>query len=289
MKNVLITGATGNVGIEVIKALQKISHDLNVCAGVRNLEKNEQLFKDYAVKLIKFDFTDFSTFENALQSCEILFLLRPPQISNTEKYFKPLIEVAKAKKIKHIIFISVQGAEKNSFIPHHKIEKLISESGIPYTFLRPAYFMQNFLTTLHQDLLKKYIFLPSGNAKFTVIDVRDIAKVTVKILLDVPNHLFKCYELTNNEQLSFQEMADILSEVLEEEITYKSPNLLKFIYQKRKEGQPFVYIFVLIFLHYFPRFQKPPQNSNWVQNITGIEPTEFKQFVKDFRVKLLKP
>jgi uncharacterized protein YbjT (DUF2867 family) len=288
MNKLLITGATGNVGMEVIKALQKTQHQYDIFAGVRDVERDAKKLSEYYLIPEKFDFMDVTTFEPALKNCQILFLLRPPQISDSQKYFKPLLEITQKCEVKHIVFLSVQGVEKSSIIPHYKIEKLIVESGIPYTFLRPAYFMQNFITTLHDDLVnKKRIFLPAGKAKFTLIDVRDIGEVTAKILMDITKHINQSYELTCNEKLTFQEMADKLSLGLGVQIEYISPNLVSFIFQKLKENVPFGYILVLIMLHYLPRFQQEPFFSNAFQKITGNKPSSFDQFVIENKDLLL--
>jgi uncharacterized protein YbjT (DUF2867 family) len=288
IKNVLVTGATGNVGIEVINALQKINHSLDIIAGVRNLYEESGRLHNYKLRIAKFDFTNATTYAPALQNCDILFLLRPPQISDPEKYFKPLIEVAKVCKIEHIIFLSVQGVEKSSIIPHHKIEKIIVDSKIPYTFLRPAYFMQNFITTLKNDLVqKKQIFLPAGSAKFTLVDVRDIGAVAARVVVNTSVHANKTYELTCNEALTFIEMAEKISNGIGEKITFVSPNLVRFVLDKRKEKVPAMFILVLIMLHYLPRFQKQPATTSCVKDITGVEPILFKQFVKDNK-ELLK-
>jgi uncharacterized protein YbjT (DUF2867 family) len=282
IKNVLITGATGNVGIEVINALQKINHSLDIIAGVRNLYEESGRLHNYKLRIAKFDFTNATTYAPALQNCDILFLLRPPQISDTEKYFKPLIEVAKACKIKHIIFLSLQGVEKSSIIPHHKIEKMIVDSKIPFTFLRPAYFMQNFTTTLKNDLVqKKQIFLPAGNAKFTLVDVRDIGAVAARVIVNSSVHANKTYELTCNEALTFTEMAEKISNGIGEKITFVSPNLVTFFLQKRKEKVPAMFILVLIMQHYLPRFQKQPAITSCVKDVTGVEPILFNRFIQD--------
>lgn len=281
MKKVLITGATGNTGREVINALDKIEHKLDIYAGVRDINVKAFVPSD-KIKLREFDFTDFNTYQTALASCDILFLLRPPQVSNVEKYFKPIIDICKVEQVKHIIFLSVQGVEKSKSIPHHKIEKLIVESKIPYTFLRPAYFMQNFTSTLRNDLVyKKRIYLPAGNALFTLIDVRDIGSVAAIIMTNVSKHINATYELTCKEKLSFLDMAKTLSHVLHSDIHYHSPNLFSFIIAKRKEKIPTMLILVMIMLHYFPRFQKAPQISEWVETITNKQPISFRQFVLD--------
>ena len=289
MKNILITGATGNVGTEVIKSLNKLRHTFQIYAGVFNIEKDTPKLKEYKLNALHFDFTNVATYKPALDNCDILFLLRPPQLSEVKKYFNPLIDVAVSCGVKHIVFLSVQGVEKSKIIPHHKIEKLIVESKIPYTFLRPAYFMQNFTTTLQNDLVKHHsIFLPAGNAKFTLVDVTDIGKVAAKILTETAKHLNRCYEITNSEKLSFGEMAEKLSKGLKTEIKYESPSLVRFFMVKRKEKMPFMLILVMIMLHYLPRFQKEPNTTEWVNKIINDEPKTFDEFVLENK-KLLIP
>lgn len=287
MQRILLTGATGNVGMEVIKSLCALDPPLEIVAGIRDVEQDKEKLLPYKVSLKKFDFTNIDTYIPAVENCQILFLLRPPQISDTEKYYKPLINSAKQTGIRHIVFLSVQGVEKSSIIPHHKIEKLIMESGISYTFLRPAYFMQNFSTTLREDLLtKKIIFLPAGNAKFTLVDVRDVGKVAATIILDTKNHINKSYELTCTEKLSFQEMAEKLTKGLATQINYQSPPLIHFYLTKRREKVPPMFILVMIMLHYFPRFQKEPSVTNWVEKLTGNHPTTFEKFIVDHKAML---
>jgi len=280
MTKILITGASGNIGIAILNSLQKSTHELEVFAGVRNpVAVNEKLAK-FNLKKIKFDFIDPETFAPALKDIDLLFLLRPPQLSDVKKYFTPLIEEVKKSSIQHIVFLSVQGVESSKIIPHHKIEKLIVESKIPYTFLRPAYFMQNFTTTLRKDIVEKsIIYLPAGKAKFTVIDTEDIGAVAAKIFMRPKNHIDKSYDLTNAETLSFGEMADKLSIGLKKKITFISPNLLQFFFRKRKEGVPTMLILVMIMLHYLPRFKATPKTTTTVKDITGLEAKTFDAFV----------
>jgi uncharacterized protein YbjT (DUF2867 family) len=288
MKNILITGATGNVGMAVIKSIQKLNSDFNLIVGVRDANEDNSTFENQNIKVVLFDVTDSLTFATAFKNIDVLFLLRPPQISEVQKYFEPLIESAIQTKIKHIVFLSVQGVEKSSIIPHHKIEKLIVESKIYYTFLRPAYFMQNFTSTLHKDLVvNKRIYLPAGKAKFTLIDVNDIGNVAAIVLTNSANHLNKIYELTNNEKLTFTEIAEKLSFGLKTKISYISPNIFSFYLQKRKEETPSILILVMIMLHYFPRFQAEPKITNCVKQITTREPKTFYQFIQD-NVNVLK-
>lgn len=287
MQKILISGATGNVGVEVIRAFPGQRQETEVLAAVRNPARFPDELKIHVDDVLRFDIEDSDTFDTALKGIDTLFLLRPPQVSDAKKYFKPLIEAAQRAEIQHIVFLSVQGADSNSVIPHHKIEQIILQSGIPYTFLRPAYFFQNYLGNLHKDLVERNeIFLPAGKAKFTLIDTRDIGAVAAEVMLHPQKHDFKAYDLTNDELLNFGEMAQILSQHLNRQIRYRSPNLLKFFLRKKNEGVPIPFILVMIMLHYLPRFSKPPLRSEYVRRITGRNPISFAEFVKDYREEL---
>lgn len=111
MSNILITGATGNIGFEVIRFLSKLDSSNSLIAGVRNIEKAKNFFKDYPnLDYAHFDFEDSDTFDNALNGIDRIFLLRPPQISDVDKHFKPLILSIKEKSINEIVFFISSGS-----------------------------------------------------------------------------------------------------------------------------------------------------------------------------------
>lgn len=287
METILITGATGNVGLEILRAFKARGDAPLLLAGARNPKKAASKLAGLPAEPVAFDFTDPASQKYALERADSLFLLRPPQISNVGKYFAPLIARAKAAKIRHIVFLSVQGVENSKIIPHHKIERLVAESGIPYTFLRPAYFLQNFTTTLRRDLVERQrVFLPAGKAKFTIIDAADIGAAAAEILDNPESHINKAYELTNYEKLTFGEMAARLSEGLGRKIEYISPNLLRFFFVKWREGMPPMFILVMIMLHYLPRFQSEPQTTERAEQLAGRPPKTFRAFVAEHKDKL---
>ncbi|MBC8111057.1 MAG: NmrA family NAD(P)-binding protein [Verrucomicrobia bacterium] len=285
MPTIFVTGASGNVGLETLKSLlsQPNQADLKVIAGVRDIAKAESNVLENIEKR-NFDFETPTTFGSALQGIDGLFLLRPPQLSAVKKYFQPLIEFIKSStSIKHVVFLSVQGAEKSRFIPHYKIEKLLIKYQIPYTFLRPGYFMQNFTTTLKADIKNRKIVLPAGNAKFNLTDVADIAKVAAKVLIQPEKFLNQAYEITGSQNYTFTEMAAILSEKTGKNILYEAVSPIDFFFIKRKEGMKTAFILVMIVLHYLPRFQAEPQISQWIEKITGDKPTNFEDFALKLR------
>jgi uncharacterized protein YbjT (DUF2867 family) len=268
---ILITGATGNIGKPLIHALRKRTHQHTILLAQheRDPQPNE----------VHFDFFNSKTWSSALSQTDILFLLRPPQIANINTVFKPLIQQAISSNIKHIVFLSVQGADKQLYIPHAKIEKLIRAAGIPYTFLRPAYFMQNFTTTFLDDIVQhNQILIPAGKVPFAVVDVDDIAEVAAEVLLHTERFVNKAIDITGSENLTFAQIVGIIGDARQKLVSYKSPSPFRYFIHKRKQGHSMMYILVLIMLHYLPRFRPAPSISTAVKEITGRNPVSFNTF-----------
>jgi len=288
MKRILVTGATGQVGSAVLAALRGVD-GIVVQAAVRNgSAASANLPGDGNVQTVAFDFSDPDTQDTALANCDSLFLLRPPQLTGD---FGDLIARARKHGVGHIVFLSVQGAQNNQFIPHHKIEQRLISSGVPCTMLRPAYFMQNFTSTLHDELVRRHrIFLPAGHAQFTLIDVDDIGRVAARVLTqDGTQHHGQAYTLTSATPLTFQQMASQLTAGLGTPITYESPNPWHFYRTLRRDGREPGLILVMLLLHMLPRFTGTPPVTRTVAELTGQDPGEFAQFVAAHRDKLLAP
>jgi len=290
MKRILVTGATGHVGSAVIAALRHVD-GIVVHAAVRDVAKAKAQTKwsaDAHVRLVAFDYNDVASQDVALAECDSLFLLRPPQLTGD---FGHLIARARRHGVQHIVFLSVQGAQSNWVIPHHRIEQRLMSGGVPYTFLRPAYFMQNFTSTLHDELARRHrIFLPAGEAQFTLVDVDDVGRAAAAVLkLPGTKHHGQAYTLTSRTPLNFQQMADALTAGLDVPILYVSPSPWRFYRTLSRDGQAPGLILVMLFLHLLPRFTSTPPVTNTVAALTGRAPVEFAEFVAFHRDELLMP
>jgi uncharacterized protein YbjT (DUF2867 family) len=177
VETILVSGASGTVGSEVVKQLFS-STDVNIKAAARSVEKIKNLEGD-RVKAISIDYNKPESLKYALKNVDRLFLLTP-DVPNADELASNLVNEAKKTGVRYIVKQSVMGADEDANVGtmrlHRKAEKIIEESGIPYTFLRPIEFMQNFIN-FHGHSIKNNnaFYLPLEDAKVSVVDVRDIA------------------------------------------------------------------------------------------------------------------
>ena len=209
---ILVTGATGNNGAEVIKELSR--KNVPVRAMVRDTEKAKNAgIKLPHVELVKGDFDKPETLLTALDNIDRAFLLTPSS-EQAEAQQNAFVQAAKKSGVAHIVKLSQFAARLDSpvrFLRYHAaVENEIKASGMAYTFLRPNLFMQgllNFAPTIKAD---NAFYAAIGEAKVSMIDVRDIADCAVAALTET-GHENKIYELTGPEALSHKEAAQKLS------------------------------------------------------------------------------
>jgi uncharacterized protein YbjT (DUF2867 family) len=280
MKPILVTGALGNVGAEVVKSLRSTGQ------AVRAVHLNAAAVIDRFgtdVEAVRFDFADPATFYQAFAGAEHMFLMRPPAISDVRRYIVPAIDAAKQAGVRHIVFLSLIGVEKNKIVPHYKIEQHILKLGMDYTFLRPSFFMQN-LSTTHRDGIRERdeIFVPAGAGKTSFVDVRDIATVAA-LTLRGEDHINTIYELTGDEALGYAEVAARLSIVLSRPIAYNNPSLLRFIRHQRARGTRWPLVLVMAGIYTTARLGLAGRVTDDVRRVLGRDPISFRQFAEDYR------
>lgn len=291
MKRILVTGATGNIGLELVHYLSELNSDFEILAAVRNIDNAKKTFNNYPnLHYRKFDFENESTFSGAFDQVDILFLLRPPHISDVEEVFRPLLNSAKEYGVNKVVFLSVQGAEKSKVIPHNKIERLVQELGFNFIFVRPSYFMQNLTTTLLPEILtKRSITLPSGKAKFNWIDVKNIGEATAILISKFEKYQNQAHEITGTENKNFGDVVDLITDITGDRIRFNSINPISFYFLKKKEGLNGEFAMVMTILHFLPRLQAEPKISDNYQKLTGKVPTTLQEFIDREKEKITTP
>ena len=227
---VLVTGATGTVGNELVKALLQRGAGVraevraDVRAEVRALTRKQPqpgTFPD-AVEIALGDLTDPVSVAEAMKGVDKLFLLNG---NVADELTQALTAYGLAKKagLKHVTYLSVFNADQFLEVPHFAAKAVVEEAirlgGMPYTILRPGYFFQNEIR-LKAVLTGPGIYpIPAGNQGLAAVDVRDIAAVAAKSLTE-EGHAGKTYDLVSSEMLSGPGAAATWSKVLGKKITY---------------------------------------------------------------------
>lgn len=195
---ILITGATGDIGVELVKILSGAGQSAR--AFVRNRARC-QAITILGIELVEGDFAKPETFMPALDGVDRLFLLIPSS-SEVEQQQRNFVDAAKRSKVRHLVKVSQLAADEPAagrFQRYHAaVEKQIPKSGIPYTFLRPNLFMQGLLNFRSTISSEGAFYAPAGDAKVSIVDVRDIASVAARALTEW-GHAGKTYDITGPE------------------------------------------------------------------------------------------
>ncbi|MBV8214543.1 MAG: NmrA family NAD(P)-binding protein [Verrucomicrobia bacterium] len=234
---ILVTGATGRVGSEVVKAL------LQRGADVRALTRKQPKPGTFpsAVEIALGDLTDPVSTAEALKGVDKLFLLNG---GAPDELVQALTAYSMSKKagLKHVTYASIFKADQFLEVPHfaakYAVEGAIRAGRMPYTILRPAYFLQN-ERGLKAALIGAGIYpIPVGNQGVAVVDVRDIAEAAA-ISLTEKGHEGKTYDQVSSDMLTGPEAAATWSKLLDKEITYAGHgDFDNFEAQMRKKGNP---------------------------------------------------
>jgi uncharacterized protein YbjT (DUF2867 family) len=275
---ILVTGASGNVGSEIVRLLRRHGQPVRVAARDETPEGDRD-----GVEAVRFDFADKRTYAGAFVGVERMFLLRPPAISDVRRVIAPAIDAARDAGVRHIVFLSLLGVQRNPVVPHHAIEQHILRSGLDYTFLRASFFMQNLSTTHRQEIADEDIIaVPAGRGRTSFVDVRDIAAVGALALTE-EGHANHAYDLTGGEALNYYEVAGLFSEVLGRPIIYRDPSLVAFIRRERARGTELSKVLVMAGIYTTARLGLAGRISDDVERLLGRAPTTMRQFIQDYR------
>jgi uncharacterized protein YbjT (DUF2867 family) len=279
---ILITGATGNTGSEILKRLAASGGGVRAMLRKIPDQRTEAL---PGVEFVTADFDDHATIRRALDGVDRAFLVTNSS-ERAEARQLGFVAQARAAGVRHIVYLSQLHAAANSpvrFLRYHAVvEAAISSSGMAFTHLRPNLYMQGLLGFRSSIAAKGQFFAPAGNASVSLIDVRDIAAVATAALTQT-GHEEKIYDLTGPEALTHAEMACRFTTVLGKPVTFVDiPDgamreaLLGFGFpQWQADG------LIEDYAHY--RRGEAAAVSSSVQDVTGRSPGSFAAFVGDYR------
>jgi uncharacterized protein YbjT (DUF2867 family) len=278
---ILITGATGNVGSQVVKQLSSFSGIVR--AAVQSKNRADDI-KNTKAELVEMNFNKSETIEAAFKGIQKLFLLTP-FVPDMVEMSKNLIREAKKANVNHIVKQSAFGSDLEDGITmnklHRQVEEAIESSGINYTFLRPMSFMQNYLGLSNSIKSQGVFYAPLKDSRTSFVDVRDIAAVAVEALTK-SGHENKAYDITGPEAVSNYDIANILSKTTGRKITYVNISDDDARKGMKENGMREWTINALMELYNLQKAGKATHVSLDVERATNRKPISFEQFAKDY-------
>jgi uncharacterized protein YbjT (DUF2867 family) len=278
---ILVTGGTGNVGSGVVQEL------LNRGAEVRVLSRKqpEPGKLPAGVEVAIGDLLDPVSLEQAMQGVDKLFLLNAVV---ADELTQALIAygIARRTGLKHVTYLSVFKADQFRDVPHFAsklaVEGTLREFGLPFTILRPGYFMQND-ATLKGALTGAAIYpMPLGDVGICAVDVRDIVEAAA-ISLTGEGHEGQTYDLVGPALISGPGNAAIWSKLLAKEIRYTGHDFDQFEQQLRGRTDAWhAFDLRMMFQGYFDRgFVSTETEVARLTKLLGHAPRSYADFAAE--------
>jgi uncharacterized protein YbjT (DUF2867 family) len=288
MAKILVTGATGNVGGQLVAALT--AHGAQVRAAARSVEDRSKL-ESTGAEVVTFDYADPDAVARALVGVERLFLLSP-FTGSFEAEVKTTLDAAAKAGVKFVLRSSAFGAAPDAPISvgrqHGLSEQHVQASGIDWAVIRPTFFQDN-LFTLHLGSLQAEgrFYGASGTGKVGYISSADIAAVAAAILTAPEAHVAKTYALTGPEALSDAEVAEVTTRVTGRKTEYVDVSAEQLAGAMRSGGAPEWMIEDVVGLERVKANGWAAELSPAVPDILGRPGEPFQRFLERHRNRLV--
>jgi uncharacterized protein YbjT (DUF2867 family) len=278
-ETILVTGATGNTGSALLPLLA--AHGVAVKAMIR--DGGTPLAVRSATPVVA-DFDDPASLQTALQGVTRAYLVTPSS-SDAQVQQVRFAELAARAGVRQVVLLSQFAADEGSpvrFLRYHAaVERRVRELGLGYTILRPNLFMQGLLTFRGSIAAEGAFFAPIGDARVSLVDVRDIAAVASAALTE-PGHLGQTYTLTGPAALTHADIAAALARALDRPVAFHDVPPDAFAAALAGSGMPRWQVDGLLedYAHY--RRSEAALVTSAIQDVTGRAARDIDTFARDY-------
>jgi uncharacterized protein YbjT (DUF2867 family) len=277
MNRILVTGATGHIGSELVERLKQRGDDFAVMTSKAGREVP-------GVLTVSGDFKDPASLKRAFSGFDTLFLLLP-LVPGKLELARNAVDAARAAGIRHIVRSSGAGADVNSPISlarlQGSIDQLIVDSGIAHTFLRPSGFMQNLVNYSAGQIKAGTLYAPHGDGAQSLIDVRDIADCAAAVLANPAAHAGKAYTLTGGEAFNNAQQLALISQAIGRPVNYVDVPESAATEAMKGMGMPEVLVDWFTSLNRVVKQGYAAGITDDVQRLTGHAPRRLADFVAE--------
>ncbi|RKG54282.1 SDR family oxidoreductase [Acinetobacter cumulans] len=222
---ILVTGATGNLGQSVVKQLQQ-HLPLNEFSVLARSQNKAQQYLNQGMKVIYGDFDQPQTLEEAFRGINKLLLISTMEQNRFEQH-KNVIDAAKKAGVKHIFYTSLAiqnietSAVKDLMISHFQTEDYLKASGLKYTILRNSMYAEAIPQIIGEQAIATGLALAGGAGKVPYALRAEFGEAAANALMQ-DGHENKIYSLVGSRTYSYQDIADLLSEISKQKVNYQN-------------------------------------------------------------------
>ncbi|RYC68889.1 SDR family oxidoreductase [Spirosoma sordidisoli] len=279
---ILVTGATGGLGHQIIDVLLTTTPATEIAALVRDVNKATDLVKR-GVDVRQADYVDYPALVQAFRGVDKVLLVSAVAFTDRVRQHRNVIDAAKQAGVKHLFYTSIQ-RDTNFVLSQVTESDLATEaylkaSGLTYTILKNGYYLEGLESMIGSELPDTEIRFPAGEGKIAFVKRTELAAATAALLTS-EGHDNQDYTLSGSEAYSFHDIARELSALAGRPIAYQSSELATYVAQKVAEGFPdFV-------ANFFAQWGAATQHGmlagthDTVERLLGRKPTSLREYLK---------
>lgn len=287
MNKILITGASGQLGKEVAKALLKKVPASGIAILVRDASKAEDL-KAQGIEVRTGNYDDHASLIQAFKGIDKLYFVSGSDIASREQQHRNVVKAAVEAGIKHVIYTSFQRHNETSTSPiaavaksHISTEEALKSSGLTYTILKHGLYMDMLPIFLGDKILENgVIYQPAGEGKTAYSLRKDLAEAGAAVLTG-KGHENKIYEAYTGKTYTYPEIAGILKNITGREISYVSPTPDEYIKTLTSAGVPMEFAAMFAGFGEAIRQGEFATTSLFLEEILERKPVTVEEYLKE--------
>lgn len=260
-----VIGGTGKTGRRVVSQLEQLGH------RARPVSRSTD---------IRFDWNDPETWPLALKGAEGVYIMQNDADDGSQ--LSGVVAAAQESGVRHLVLLSAREWVDLGDQAAMGREKIVRESGLSWTILRPVWFAQNFSEEpfISDDVSAGELKVTTGEGRHPFIDAEDIAAVAVAALTETGHHE-KIYELTGPRALTFGEALAEISDATGHQVTHVHLSDEQYREHLTKNHYPAPVAEAVTELARFIREGHDSRLSQGVQEALGREPRDFSAYVQE--------
>lgn len=274
MSKILVVGATGTVGRELVRLLKAEGHSVRATTS-----RKVEAFSDQ----VHINLVTGEGITAAMEGVDRAFFLSPPGFADQYSLLSPLIQEAKRRGLSQVVLMSAMGADADPSSPFRRAETELERSGLNYNIIRPNWFLQNFNSFwIHGIRTERKILLPAGTAQVSFIDARDIAAVAARLLTS-NEYSNQAFDLTGPEAVDHAAVAAAISSATGLRISYQDvpPEVLQT--ELLSAGLPADYVQFLLLIFGYLRQGYSARVTGHVEKILGRKARGLANYANEYK------